>query len=167
MKDEETQRNYLQNLKNLILMENSNKTQEIKPTQYLMDAIFNRFKNIQKPITIEDLKEEIQEIKKQIDQLKQENGQIKQKNEQIRNIIQYKQENSTKTSNNKDLGIIIPDKQTPIESFINTISKIDFQRWYINVKVMIEDFEVEMIALIDLGADMNCIKKIINSYSIL
>ena len=45
-------------------MENSNKTQEIKPTQYLMDAIFNRFKNIQKPITIEDLKEEIQEIKK-------------------------------------------------------------------------------------------------------
>ena len=29
-----------------------------------MDAIFNRFKNIQKTITIEDLKEEIQEIKK-------------------------------------------------------------------------------------------------------
>ena len=35
-----------------------------------MDEIFNRFKNIQMPITIEDLKEEIQEIKKQIDQLK-------------------------------------------------------------------------------------------------
>ena len=49
-------------------MENSNKTQEIKPTQYSMDEIFNRFKKIQKPITIEDLKEEIQEIKKQIDQ---------------------------------------------------------------------------------------------------
>ena len=32
-----------------------------------MDEIFNRFKNIQKPITIEDLKEEIQKIKKQID----------------------------------------------------------------------------------------------------
>ena len=37
-------------------MENSNKTQEIKPTQYSMDEIFNRFKKIQKPITIEDLK---------------------------------------------------------------------------------------------------------------
>ena len=45
-------------------MENSNKTQEIKPTQYSMDENFNRFKKIQKPITIEDLKEEIQEIKK-------------------------------------------------------------------------------------------------------
>ena len=64
-----------------------------------MDEIFNRFKKSQKPITNEDLKEEIQEIKKQIDQLKQENGQIKQKNEQIRNIIQYKQD-FVETSNN-------------------------------------------------------------------
>ena len=81
IKDEETQRNYLQNLKNLILTENSNKTQEIKLTQYLMDEIFNRFKKIQDSITIEDLKEQIQEVKKQIDQLKQENEQIKQENE--------------------------------------------------------------------------------------
>ena len=29
-----------------------------------MDEIFNRIKKIQKPITIEDLKDEIQEIKK-------------------------------------------------------------------------------------------------------
>ena len=46
---------------------------QIKPTQYSMDEIYNRFKNTQRPITIEDLKEEIQKIKKQIDQLKQEN----------------------------------------------------------------------------------------------
>ena len=44
--DEETQRNHLQNFKNLILMENSNKTQDIKPTQYSMDEIFNRFKGL-------------------------------------------------------------------------------------------------------------------------
>ena len=56
LNDEETQRNYLQNLKNLILMENSNKTQEIKPTQYSMDEIFNRLKKTQKPTTIEGLK---------------------------------------------------------------------------------------------------------------
>ena len=61
-------------------MENSNKTQEIKPTQYSMDEIFNRLKKTQKPITIEDLKKEIQKIKKiQIDQLKQESEQKKQK----------------------------------------------------------------------------------------
>ena len=33
----------------------------------------------------------------------------------IRNIIQYKQENFAETSDNQDAGIIIPDKQTPIE----------------------------------------------------
>ena len=71
-------------------MENSNKTQEIRLAQYLMDEIFNRLKNIQMLIIIEDLKEEIQEIKKQIDQLKQENEQIKQENEKIRNIYNIK-----------------------------------------------------------------------------
>ena len=43
---------------------NLNKTQEINPTQYSMDEIYNRFKKIQKPIIIEDLEEEIQEINK-------------------------------------------------------------------------------------------------------
>ena len=41
-----------------------------------MDEIYNRFKKIQRPITIKDLQEEIQEIKKQINQLKLENEQI-------------------------------------------------------------------------------------------
>ena len=45
-----------------------------------MDESFKRLKKTQKPITIKDLKKEIQEIKKiQIDQLKQESEQIKQK----------------------------------------------------------------------------------------
>ena len=56
-------RNYLQKLKNLILKKKSNKTQEIRPAQYSMDEIFNKFKKIQKPITIEDLKEEIKKSK--------------------------------------------------------------------------------------------------------
>ena len=64
-----------------------------------------------------------------------------------------------KTFDNQDPGIIILDKQTPIESFINTISKIDFQRWYTNVKVIIEDFKVEMTTLIDSEVDMNYIQE--------
>ena len=172
IQDEEIQRTYLQNLKNLILTENPNKTQEIKPNQYSMDEIYNRFKKTQRPITIKDLEEEIKEIKSQINQLKldnekikleneiikQENDQIKQENEQIRNVIQYKQD-LDETSENQEPGIIIPNKITPIESFINTISKIDFQRWYTNVKLIVEDFEIEIVALIDSGADMNCIQE--------
>ena len=37
--------------KKIILTENSNKTEEIKPTQYSMDEIYNRFKKTQRPIT--------------------------------------------------------------------------------------------------------------------
>ena len=84
-----------------------------------MEKIFNRFQRIQKRITIEDLKYEIQEIKKQIDKLKQEN-------EHIRNLIQYKQKNFAETFDNQDSGIIIPNKQAPIETFINKISKNRF-----------------------------------------
>ena len=120
IQDEEIQINYLQNLKNVILTKNPNKTQDIKPNQYSMDEIYNRFKKIQRPITIKDLQEEIQEIKKQINQLyleneiiKQENEQIKQENEQIRNIIRYKQD-FAETSDNQDSRIIIPNKITPI-----------------------------------------------------
>ena len=43
IQDEETQRDYLQNFQNLILTEDSNKIQ-IKPTQYSIDEIYNRFK---------------------------------------------------------------------------------------------------------------------------
>ena len=59
-------RNYLQKLKNLILKKKSNKTQEIRLAQYSMDEIFNKFKKIQKLITIEDLKEEIKKANRAI-----------------------------------------------------------------------------------------------------
>ena len=112
------------------------------------------------------MEEEIKEIKTQINQLKleneqikieneiikQENEQIKQENEQIRNVIQYKQD-FAETFDNQDPEIIIPNKQTPIESFINTITKIDFQIWYTNMKLIVEDFEMEIVALIDSGAE--------------
>ena len=105
------------------------------------------------------MKDEIQEIRKEIKQLKQENEQIKQENEQIRNLIQYKQENFVEISDSQNPGIIIPNKETLIEAFINTISKIDFQRWYTSVRLIVEDFEVEMVALVDSRVDMNCIQE--------
>ena len=54
---------------------------------------------------------------------------------------------------------IIPNKQTPIPSFINKITKIDFQIWYTNIKLIVDDFEMEIVALIDLGANMNYIQE--------
>ena len=41
---------------------------------------------------------------------------------------------------------------------MQTISKITFQKWYSIVKLVVEDISINAIALIDSGADLNCIK---------
>ena len=44
------------------------------------------------------------------------------------------------------------------EKFLETISRINFQKWHSKVRIVISrEFEFEVIALIDSGADLNCI----------
>lgn len=39
------------------------------------------------------------------------------------------------------------------------VNKINFQKWYSQVKIIIDnDFELDTVALIDTGADVNCIQ---------
>ena len=46
------------------------------------------------------------------------------------------------------------------EKFLETISRINFQKWHSKVRIVIsKDFEFEVIALIDSGADLNCIQE--------
>ena len=45
------------------------------------------------------------------------------------------------------------------EAFLQTISRINFQKWHSKVRIVINrDFEFEVVALIDSGADLNCIQ---------
>ena len=45
-------------------------------------------------------------------------------------------------------------------SFLQTISRINFQKWHSKVRIVIsKDFEFEVVALIDSGADLNCIQE--------
>jgi len=53
----------------------------------------------------------------------------------------------------------ISDAEIPTTQFLQTISKITFQKWYSTVTLTIDDFSVNSIALIDSGADLNCIKR--------
>ena len=53
----------------------------------------------------------------------------------------------------------ISDTEIPTTQFLQTISKITFQKWYSIVTLTVDDFSVNSIALIDSGADLNCIKK--------
>ena len=52
----------------------------------------------------------------------------------------------------------IPDTEIPTTQFLQTISKITFQKWYSIVTLVLEDISVNAIALIDSDADLNCIK---------
>ena len=46
------------------------------------------------------------------------------------------------------------------QQFISTINQINFQKWYIPITLKIKDsFEFNTIALVDGGADQNCIKE--------
>ena len=46
------------------------------------------------------------------------------------------------------------------ESFLQTISRINFQKWHSKVRIVIsKDFQFEVVALIDSGADLNCIQE--------
>ena len=52
-------------------------------------------------------------------------------------------------------------EDTPTDQqFVSTIDQINFQKWYIHITLKIKDnFEFNTIALLDSGADQNCIKE--------
>ena len=46
------------------------------------------------------------------------------------------------------------------EKFLDTISRINFQKWHSKVRIVInKDFEFEVTALIESGANLNCIQE--------
>jgi len=52
----------------------------------------------------------------------------------------------------------IPETEIPTTQFLQTISKITFQKWYSIVTIVVEDISINAIALIDSGADLNCME---------
>ena len=53
----------------------------------------------------------------------------------------------------------ISNTEIPTKQFIQMISKITFQKWFSIVTLVVEDFSTDLVALIDSGADVNCIKR--------
>ena len=53
----------------------------------------------------------------------------------------------------------ISETEIPTKQFIQMISKITFQKWFSIVTLTVADFSTNTAALIDSGADVNCIKR--------
>ncbi|KAK9739978.1 hypothetical protein RND81_03G001700 [Saponaria officinalis] len=66
---------------------------------------------------------------------------------------------SNESSKNKNvIEDIIAENIVIEEQFVQTIQKINFQKWYAIVTFKVQDFQKNLLALIDSGADQNCIR---------
>jgi hypothetical protein len=111
---------------------------------------------------INTLKQEIQEIKNssfQIteEQLAQEMVTLKINNNHSQNSSI---ENEVEPEENCKQIVQLISQPTFKETFLNTIDKMLFQKWYTEVRIVIDkEYIFETVALLDTGADSNCIQE--------
>ena len=68
-------------------------------------------------------------------------------------ILSHLGENSDSESVEKD----IENENLEDEMFMGLINKIKIQKFYINIRIIINDFVLDTMTLFDTGADLNCI----------
>ena len=110
---------------------------------YQMKDLFQYYKK-QEPATLQDLQEEVKQIKLQIEELKLFNQSM---DTRITNLEHQKEVLTSET--NEDL-----------ETFVHSMTIVQKQRWYTKVTLKINpNYQGTFIALIDSGADLNCIQE--------
>ena len=139
-----------------------------------MEKIYNRFTKSKKEITIQDLQKEIKDTKSEVRNLRQElvilrvdHGLMDQRVKHLENTSHQGNEDKISLQNpsdEEDDETVNPTaemiQEESSEKFFETINKINFQKWHSKVRIVIsKDFEFEVIALIDSGADLNCIQE--------
>ena len=108
-----------------------------------MKDIFKYYKN-QEPATLQDLQEEIKQIKTQIDEIKFFTQNI---DVRISNIEHQKE-------------VLTSETNEELETFVHNMTVVQKQRWYTQITLKINhDYQSTFIALIDSGADLNCIQE--------
>ena len=124
--------------------------------------------------TVQDLQKEIKNTKSEVRNLKQEliilrvdHNLMDQRVKHLENVSYQGNEEGTSLqnpSNDEADEIVNPTvdmlQEPSSETFLQTISRINFQKWHSKVRIVIsKNFEFEVIALIDSGADLNCIQE--------
>ena len=126
-----------------------------------------------KEVTINDLQKEIKETKSEVRTLKQEltilrvdHNFLDQRLKQLENASHQGNEEGLSFQNPSDdedesvnptIDMVL---EQPAQKFLETISRINFQKWHSKVRIVInKDFEFEVISLINSGDDLNCIQE--------
>ena len=128
-----------------------------------MEKIYNRFTKSKKEITVQDLQKEIKDTKTEMRNLNQELTILRVDygliNLRIKNLeFPSHQGNEDRISLQNPLDdeedeTVKPTAEMEPEpsngSFLQTISRINFQKWHSKVRIVIgKDFEFEVVALI-------------------
>ncbi|KRG89538.1 hypothetical protein GLYMA_20G030000v4 [Glycine max] len=118
-----------------VFLEKLKKTLEVKPRQ--KDFITNNKFDVK----INNLKREVKELRQQ---------------PEIHQIIlsQLEEDSDSESANNSEEN---QPENLEDDMFMGLINKIKIQKFYINIKIIINDFILETMALFDTGADSNCI----------
>ena len=138
-----------------VFLDKLRKSLETKPrpkefitnNKFDISNILKRLENISKKSTI------IRDLQTEINNLKQEVKELRQQQEIHQIVLSHLEENSDSESIEKDVGN--EDKED--EMFMGLINKIKIQKFYINIRIIINDFVLDTMTLFDTGADSNCI----------
>ena len=140
--DPEVRKEYLLKLKDLV-------TEKIVITQpYKFSDIKKRFKESstskqKHESSIQDLQEEINNIKIEISEIKANQEKTNKKLFDMEIVQTLASQETTQTTD-----------------FINHINKVTFQKWFVAITIVINDeYHLHSMALIDTGADQNCIQE--------
>ncbi|GAV85103.1 hypothetical protein CFOL_v3_28542, partial [Cephalotus follicularis] len=141
---------YLLKLKDLITNEPSTSISQ----PYTLQKIFQRFEDFsEQNITLQDLQKEIKDTKQELQKFKEKTK------KQIIHLEQVLlQKHSSSSSSDKEIEQI--DQGETSTKFINLIERITYQKCHVNFTITIQDsFKLQTVALIDSGAQMNCIQE--------
>ena len=73
-------------------------------------------------------------------------------------VLELRNQISTLSQNQIILPNLFPTKIQPDTPSINHLTHVKFQKWHVNLRIVInKEYKINTIALIDSGADLNCI----------
>ena len=144
-----------------LVQETSNPRDKTQQPKVDLEPIYNRLDQPKKEVKIDDFQKEAKETKSEIGALKQKLRAL-QKTQSLESTS-YQSNEESPSDNEVDQTVnptAEPIQEPSKDLFLDTISRVNLHKWHSKVRIVIsKDFEFEVIALIDSGADLNCIQQ--------
>ena len=134
---------------------------EIQQPKVDFEPIYNRFIQPKKEVKVDDLHRETKETRREIGALKQNLCGLQKTQSLESTSYQINEESPSdnevhQTDKPRTDAIQEPSR----DLFLEAITRSNLHKWHSKVRIVIsKDFEFKVIALIDSGADLNCIQE--------